>query len=49
MRYKIQDSTTMSIYPTQLKIDILNPTGKIIDALKTLNLPAGVDIKIKAA
>lgn len=29
-------------------IDILNPTGKTIDALKTLNLPAGVDIKIKA-
>ncbi|MEZ5315084.1 MAG: 30S ribosomal protein S10 [Chlamydiales bacterium] len=30
-------------------IDILNPTGKTIDALKTLSLPAGVDIKIKAA
>lgn len=30
-------------------VDILNPTGKTIDALKTLNLPAGVDIKIKAA
>lgn len=30
-------------------IDILNPTGKTIDALKTLTLPAGVDIKIKAA
>jgi small subunit ribosomal protein S10 len=29
-------------------IDILNPTGKTIDALKTLMLPAGVDIKIKA-
>ena len=29
-------------------IDILNPTGKTIDALKTLTLPAGVDIKIKA-
>lgn len=29
-------------------IDILNPTGKTIDALKTLSLPAGVDIKIKA-
>ena len=29
-------------------IDIVNPTGKTIDALKTLTLPAGVDIKIKA-
>jgi small subunit ribosomal protein S10 len=28
-------------------IDILNPTGRTIDALKALNLPAGVDIKIK--
>ncbi|MBS0623033.1 MAG: 30S ribosomal protein S10 [Verrucomicrobia bacterium] len=30
-------------------IDILDPTGKTIDALKTLAVPAGVDIKIKAA
>jgi small subunit ribosomal protein S10 len=30
-------------------IDILDPTGKTIDALKTLSLPAGVDIKIKVA
>lgn len=30
-------------------VDILNPTSKTIDALKTLNLPEGVDIKIKAA
>src|SRR5271167_1611204 len=29
-------------------VDILDPTGKTIDALKTLTLPAGVDIKIKA-
>ncbi|CCB85603.1 MULTISPECIES: 30S ribosomal protein S10 [Parachlamydia] len=29
-------------------IDILHPTGKTIDALKTLTLPAGIDIKIKA-
>jgi small subunit ribosomal protein S10 len=29
-------------------IDLLNPTGKTIDALKQLTLPAGVDIKIKA-
>jgi small subunit ribosomal protein S10 len=30
-------------------VDILNPTPKTIDALKTLSLPAGVDIKIRAA
>ncbi len=30
-------------------VDILNPTAKTLDALKALNLPAGVDIKIKAA
>ncbi|MBS0654606.1 MAG: 30S ribosomal protein S10 [Verrucomicrobia bacterium] len=30
-------------------VDILNPTPKTIDALKTLALPAGVDIKIRAA
>jgi len=30
-------------------VDILNPTAKTIDALKTLTVPAGVDIKIKAA
>jgi small subunit ribosomal protein S10 len=28
-------------------IDILNPTPKIIDALMSLTLPAGVDIEIK--
>lgn len=28
-------------------IDILNPTPKIIDALTSLNLPAGVDIEVK--
>lgn len=30
-------------------IDILDPTGKTVDALRTLTLPAGVDINIKAA
>lgn len=29
-------------------VDILKPTAKTIDALKTLAVPAGVDIKIKA-
>lgn len=29
-------------------VGIWNPTGKTIEALKTLTLPAGVDIKIKA-
>lgn len=28
-------------------LDILNPTGRTIDALTRLNLPAGVDIEIK--
>lgn len=28
-------------------LDILNPTGKTVDDLKKLNLPAGVDISIK--
>lgn len=28
-------------------IDILNPTGAIIESLSALNLPAGVDIEIK--
>ena len=28
-------------------IDILNPNPKVIDALMSLNLPAGVDIEIK--
>lgn len=28
-------------------LDILNPTGKTVDELKKLNLPAGVDISIK--
>lgn len=30
-------------------IDIIDPTSKTVDALKGLNLPAGVDIKIRAA
>ena len=29
-------------------VDILNPTSKTIDALKKLELPAGVDIKVEA-
>ncbi len=28
-------------------LDIVNPTGKTVDELKKLNLPAGVDISIK--
>lgn len=28
-------------------VDILNPTSKVIDALMSLTLPAGVDIEIK--
>lgn len=28
-------------------IDVLEPSAKVIDALRSLNLPAGVDIEIK--
>ena len=28
-------------------LDIVNPTGKTVEELKKLNLPAGVDITIK--
>jgi len=28
-------------------LDIMNPTPKIIDSLRNLTLPAGVDIEIK--
>lgn len=28
-------------------IDIMEPTGKTIDSLRKLNLPAGVDVEIK--
>ncbi len=28
-------------------IDIINPTAKTIDALRKLDLPAGVDVEIK--
>ncbi len=30
-------------------IDIIQPTGKTIDALNKLSLPAGVDVKIRAS
>src|SRR5258708_6661236 len=30
-------------------IDIIQPTGKTVDALNKLSLPAGVDVKIKAS
>lgn len=29
-------------------LDIINPTGRTVEALKGITLPAGVDIKIKA-
>jgi len=29
-------------------LDLLNPTPKVIDALTSLNLPAGVDIEVKS-
>ena len=30
-------------------VDIIQPTGKTIDALNKLSLPAGVDVKIRAS
>jgi small subunit ribosomal protein S10 len=30
-------------------VDIVQPTGKTIDALNKLSLPAGVDVKIRAS
>jgi len=43
---KARDQYEMRIH--KRLIDILEPTAKIIDALGNLNLPAGVDIEIKA-
>jgi len=43
---KARDQYEMRIH--KRLIDILEPTSKIIDALGNLNLPAGVDIEIKA-
>ncbi len=39
---------TFEIRTHKRVIDIVQPTGKTIDALNKLSLPAGVDIKIKA-
>jgi ribosomal protein S10 len=30
-------------------LDIINPTSETVDNLKKLNLPTGVDVKIKLA
>ena len=40
---------TFEIRTHKRVIDIVQPTGKTIDALNKLSLPAGVDIKIKAS
>ena len=29
-------------------VDIMQPTGKTVDDLRSLNMPAGVDIRVKA-
>ena len=44
---KSQDQFQMLVH--KRLIDIIQPTGKTIDALNKLSLPAGVDIKIKAS
>ncbi len=44
------DKTSRDQYEMRIHkrlIDILNPTERTIDALMSLNLPAGVDIEIK--
>ncbi len=43
---KARDQYEMRVH--KRLIDILEPTSKIVDALGSLNLPAGVDIEIKA-
>lgn len=42
---KSRDQYEMRIH--KRLIDIVNPTASTIDALTTLNLPAGVDVEIK--
>lgn len=42
---KSRDQYEMRIH--KRLIDILNPTERTIDALMSLNLPAGVDVEIK--
>ena len=44
------DKTSRDQYEMRIHkrlIDIVNPTERTIDALMSLNLPAGVDIEIK--
>jgi small subunit ribosomal protein S10 len=44
------DKTSRDQYEMRIHkrlIDIVNPTERTIDALMTLNLPAGVDVEIK--
>ena len=41
---KVEDDRSNAIFTTYLK----NPTKKTVDALSRLNLPAGVEVKIKA-
>lgn len=46
--HKYKDSREQFEQKTHKRlIDIVNPNGKTLDALKKLNLPAGVDIEIK--
>ena len=39
--------TPLDVYKRQRLIDILNPNQKTVEALMSLDLPAGVEIEIK--
>ena len=46
--HKYKDSREQFEFKTHKRlIDILKPTGKTLEALKSLELPAGVEIEIK--
>ena len=46
--HKYKDSSEQFEQRTHKRlVDIMNPNAKTLDALKRLNLPAGVDIEIK--
>ncbi|MBQ3393796.1 MAG: 30S ribosomal protein S10 [Oscillospiraceae bacterium] len=46
--HKYKDSREQFEYRTHKRvIDILRPTNKTVDALKNLQLPAGVEIEVK--
>lgn len=47
--FKFKDSREQFEMRTHKRlIDVLNPTGKVLEALSTLELPAGVEVNIDA-